>query len=66
MWSIEDLEEGRYGIVLTQGQKSRTVFMAFQAGDAAELLQVLETHALLKGGAPVEIFSQPKPRRGRK
>ncbi len=65
-WSIETLDDGRYGLVLTQGKQSRTVFLAFQMGDAAEFLAMAEVYALVRSGAPVEAFAkfteQPKKR----
>ena len=65
-WSIEPLDDGRYGLVLTQGKSSRTVFLAFSGGDAAEFLAMAEVYALMRMGAPVEAFAQPKPKKTRR
>ena len=68
-WSIEALPDGVYGLVLTKGQESRTVYQAFTAGDAAQFLAMAEIYELVQGGAPVEAFAKkkrnPRATRGR-
>lgn len=58
-WSIESLDGGQYGIVRTEGHKSRTVYLAMSYGDAAELLVMAEVYELMKGGVPVEVLKTP-------
>jgi hypothetical protein len=63
-WSIERLENG-WGLVQTNGQNSRTVYVASKAKDAADFLAMAEVYELVKGGAPVEALVKPAKRRTR-
>ena len=62
VWSVEELSEGSYGLALTDGKKSRTVYQTFTSKDAQNFLEMAEVYALVKKGAPVEAFKVEKPK----
>lgn len=61
-WSIERLEDG-YGIVETNGEASRTVYLTKSAKDAKKLIQMAEVYELLHAGAPIEALPKMTKRR---
>ena len=58
-WSIERLEDS-WGIVQTNGNTSRTVYIASKAKDAHDFIVMAEVYELVKGGAPVEALTPKK------
>lgn len=65
-WTIEDVGEGIYGLVLTCGKTSRTVFQASTARDAHLFLEMAEVYDLLHSGVASETLFATKPKRTRK
>lgn len=66
-WSIENLDNGEYGLVVTEGKQSRTAFLAFRYSDALAFVSAMETVALLGRGMPVEAFKvEPEAKPARK
>ena len=45
VWSVEELSEGSYGLALTDGKKSRTVYQTFTSKDAQNFLEMAEVYA---------------------
>ncbi len=66
MWSVEDIGDGCYAIIKTEGRVSKTLYHAFTSKDADTLVEALEYLSLWKSGIPKEMMSEnPKPGRKR-
>ena len=63
MWTIEVIDEDNYGIVLTHGRNSKTIYYANSSKSADDLVEALEFWELFKAGVPHELVKpKPKPR----
>ena len=60
--SIEDLGDGSYAILRTEGRVTRTAYIAYSSKDADDLIEALEFCELMSRGVPKELVdAKPKP-----
>ena len=61
--SIEDLGDGSYAILSTEGRVTRTAYIAYSSKDADDLIKALGFCELMSRGVPKELVdAKPKPR----
>ena len=58
--SIEDLGDGSYAILRTEGRVTRTAYIAYSSKDADDLIEALEFCELMSRGVPKELVDGPK------
>ena len=55
--SIEDLGDGSYAILRTEGRVTRTAYVAYSSKDADDLIEALEFCELMSRGVPQELVT---------